>query len=147
MKRSFPFCFFLLSAVAFGQQYSIDWAKIPAGGGTSTNAAYQISGTIGQQDAGGSMAGGSYVITGGFWAFLAAAPTLGGPTLRIGLTGTNTMVVTWPAPSTGFTLQHNSELASGNWSEVTNTVNMVGNENQVIVMRPVRTEFYRLGRQ
>jgi hypothetical protein len=47
----------LLPAIDFAQQYSIDWYKI-AGGGTSTGATYQVSGTIGQHDAGGPMTGG-----------------------------------------------------------------------------------------
>jgi len=40
--------------------YSIDWYKIAGGGGTSTSATYQVTGTIGQPDAGGAMTGGNY---------------------------------------------------------------------------------------
>ena len=56
---------------ALGQSYSIDWYKIAGGGGTSTGATYQVSGTIGQPDAGGAMSGGNYSLTGGFWSLIA----------------------------------------------------------------------------
>ena len=125
------------------QQYSIDWYKIAGGGGTSTGAVYQVTGTIGQPDASGAMTGGSYSLTGGFWA-LYAVPTPGAPTLRIFLTPTNTAVVAWPYPSTGFTLQVNTNLATANWSAAGGTVNVVGSENQVIVSPPTGNRFYRL---
>ena len=45
---------------AWGQSYSIDWYRISGGGGTSTGATYQVSGAIGQPEAGGAMSGGQY---------------------------------------------------------------------------------------
>jgi hypothetical protein len=46
------YSFLLVSLVSlFAQSYSIDWYKIAGGGGTSTGATYQVSGTIGQPDA------------------------------------------------------------------------------------------------
>ena len=50
------------------QTYSIDWYKVAGGGGTSTGGVYSVSGTAGQQDAGGPMTNGQYSVTGGFWA-------------------------------------------------------------------------------
>ena len=61
----------LLSLRASGQSYSIEWYKIAGGGGTSTGAVYSVSGTIGQQDAGGPMSGANYSMIGGFWAVFA----------------------------------------------------------------------------
>ncbi len=55
-----------LSTRADGSSYTIDWHKIQGGGGTSTNAAYQITGTIGQPDASGVAAGGGYILAGGY---------------------------------------------------------------------------------
>src|SRR5215469_9329583 len=92
------------------QSYSIDWYKISGGGGTSSNGQYTVSGTIGQHDAGGPMTGGNYSLTGGFWSLLSVVQTLGSPTLRIFLTSSNTAVVAWPAPSTGFTLQMSTSV-------------------------------------
>src|ERR1035438_4556721 len=61
----------LLAFSAHAQPYSIDWYKIAGGGGTSTGAVYQVTGTIGQHDAGGPMTGGNFSLTGGFWALYA----------------------------------------------------------------------------
>src|SRR5882762_3251591 len=91
---------------ARAQTYSIDWSTIDGGGGTSTGGVYTVSGTIGQPDA-GRMSGGNFTLDGGFWGIIAAVQTPGSPLLRIVLTTTNTAVVAWPAPSTGFALQQN----------------------------------------
>jgi hypothetical protein len=133
----------LFALSAWAQPYSVDWHKISAGGGTSTNGQYSLSGTIGQHDASGPMTGGNYALVGGFWA-LYAVQTPGAPLLRIFLTTTNTAVVAWPYPSTGFTLQVNTNLATTNWSAAGGTVNVVGSENQVMVSPPIGNRFYRL---
>ncbi len=126
------------------QNYSIDWFKVAGGGGASTNGQYSINGSIGQHDAGVPMTGGTYSITGGFWSLLAAAQTPGAPLLSIRLTGTNTAIIYWPASSTTFTLQQNSNTGVPNWGSVTNAVNVVGGQCQVIVSPPVGNQFYRL---
>ena len=47
--------------------YAIDWSTADGGGVMhSTGGAYELSGTIGQPDA-GEMSGGDYSLTGGFW--------------------------------------------------------------------------------
>jgi hypothetical protein len=59
----------LLSGVsaAIAQYYAIDWYTIDGGGDMfSAGGSYELSGTIGQADA-GEMSGGSYSLTGGFW--------------------------------------------------------------------------------
>ena len=71
----------LQPSTASAQPYSIDWYKIAGGGGTSTGGTYQVSGTIGQPDAGGPMTGGNYSFTGGFWALISVVQTPGAPTL------------------------------------------------------------------
>ncbi len=136
----------LISAVSFvalGQNYSIDWSTIDGGGGTSTGGVYLVSGTIGQPDA-GTMSGGNYTLTGGFWGIVAAVQTPGAPLLRVVHTATNTVVVAWPSPSTGFTLQQNSDLTSGTWSDTTTPPIVVGAEKQVIINPPAGNRFYRL---
>ena len=126
------------------QSYSINWYTIDGGGGTSTGGVYSVSGTIGQPDASTQpMTGGNYSVTGGFWS-LFAVQTPGAPVLRIFLTQTNTAVVAWPAPSTGFLLQQNTNLATTNWVTVTNIPIVVGSENHVIVNPPTGNRFYRL---
>ena len=47
--------------------YSVEWRTIDGGGEmSSTGGDYELSGTIGQPDA-GQMVGGAYNLTGGFW--------------------------------------------------------------------------------
>jgi hypothetical protein len=125
------------------QSYSIDWYKISGGGGTSSNGQYSVSGTIGQHDAGGPMVGGNYSLTGGFWSMLAAVQSVGSPTMRIFLTSSNTAVVAWPASSTGFNLQQNTDLKTAGWVSSGSPI-VVGSENQVVITPPAGREFFRL---
>ncbi len=132
----------LLAAQAVhAQTYSIDWYKIAGGGGTSTGATYQVSGTIGQHDAGGAMTGGSYSLTGGFWAIY-AVQTAGLPNLTITAAG-NSVIVSWP--NTGsYTLQQNNNLAGGSWSTSGYTINTANGTNSITVTPPTGNLFFRL---
>jgi hypothetical protein len=57
----------LAIAVSANAQFEIPWSTVDNGGAMrSTGGAFQLSGTIGQADA-GTLAGGSFVLTGGFW--------------------------------------------------------------------------------
>lgn len=51
--------------------FEIDWYTVDGGGGTSSGGGFVLEGTIGQPDA-GTMSGGTFELTGGFWA--AATP-------------------------------------------------------------------------
>src|SRR6516164_922401 len=82
-------------AVTRAQNFSIDWFKIAGGGGTSTNSQYSLSGTIGQHDAGGPMAGGNYSLAGGFWSLISVVQIPGAPALTITRSGTS-VIVSWP---------------------------------------------------
>jgi hypothetical protein len=126
------------------QSYSIDWFTIDGGGGTSTGGVYSVSGTIGQPDA-SKMSGGNFSIDGGFWGIIAALQTFGAPLLSIARTTTNTVAVFWPSPSTGFTLQQNTNsVSSVNWSNVATTPSDDGATKTVIVNPPTGNRFYRL---
>src|ERR1019366_6830439 len=120
------------------QQYSIDWYKVADGGGVSTNAPYQLSGTIGQQDASSAMTGGNYSLTGGFWS-LYALQTPGAPLLTITFSG-NQAIVSWPLSVTGWTLQTNNNLSTGTWG---NYLGPVVN-NSATVTSKVGNLFFRL---
>lgn len=140
-----PPCVLLLALCcqAFGQ-YSIDWSTIDGGGGTSTGGVYSVSGTIGQPDA-GTMSGGNYTLQGGFWGIIAAVQTPEAPFLAVFRTTTNTVAVTWPSPSTGWTLQQNaSSISSVNWSNVTGGITEDGTTKTLIVNPPAGNRFYRL---
>jgi hypothetical protein len=126
------------------QSYSIDWSTIDGGGGTSTGGVYSVSGTIGQPDA-GTMSGGNYTLQGGFWGVIAAVQTPDAPLLSILHTTTNTVAVSWPSPSTGWTLQVNTNSVSSlNWSNVTSGIQDDGATKTLIVNPPAGNRFFRL---
>lgn len=131
---------------ARGQSYSIDWFKISGGGGTSSAGQYEVSGTIGQHDAGGPLTGGTYSLVGGFWSPLVLIQTAGAPELSIFLTATNTAVISWPRPSTGWSLQQNSDLKTSNWVSPTQTVNHDASNNFIVVSSIGGNQFYRLSK-
>lgn len=68
------------------------------------------------------------------------------PALTITPSGSG-VVVSWPAEFTGFVLQETSDLTTTNWVGVTNSVNVVGGENQVLISSPAGNNFYRLRSQ
>ncbi len=77
MKRSRLFAFVLavtfavrLTAVAVpltGDDFDLSWHSIDGGGGTSIGGGFDLSGTIGQPEAGAVMFGGDFELRGGFW--------------------------------------------------------------------------------
>lgn len=134
----------LLCPSVRAQSYSLDWFTIDGGGGTSTGGVYSVSGTIGQPDA-GHMSGGAFSLDGGFWGIIAAVQTPGAPLLALRRTSTNTVAVSWPSPSTGFTLQQNTNgLAAVNWSNILATPTDDGTTRTLIVNPPTGNRFYRL---
>jgi len=138
----------LLSACclpAIGQQYSVNWFKVAGGGGTSTGGMYQVSGTIGQHDAGGPMTGGQYSLTGGFWSVITAIQTPGAPLLAISLNAQlSTVTVSWPASAGGFVLQQNSDLTTPNWINSGLPVTTNGATESVTISPPTGNLFLRL---
>jgi hypothetical protein len=144
VRRSLVLALALAAVGVRAQSYSIDWSTIDGGGGTSTGGVYSVSGTIGQPDAGPAMTGGSFSVTGGFWSLLSVLQTPGSPTLRIFFTGTNTAVVYWPSPSTGFNLQQSGLLPGTNWVASGETVNDNGTNKYIIVSPPTGNRYYRL---
>jgi hypothetical protein len=115
--------------------------KISGGGGTSTGATYQVSGTIGRLDASGPMTGGSYSLTGGFWS-LHAVQTPGVPTLYISHSG-DTVTLFWQDVS-GWSLQQNNNLAlPANWS-ASGGVTTSNGTNYLNISSPAGNLFFRL---
>ena len=133
---------FVAAASSQAQSYSIDWHTVDGGGGTSTGGAYSISGTIGQPDA-GVVSGGIYSLAGGFWGIIAVQIS-NGPFLTVLRTTTNTVLVSWPSPSTGFTLQQVGNLNLTNWIAPPEIVTDNGTNKFIIVNPPAGNRFYRL---
>ena len=135
--------FLLLVCHSAFAQYSIDWFTVDGGGGTTSAGLYEISGTIGQPDA-GSVSAGNYVIEGGFWSDLEAVPEPGPPGLAIELVSPGVILITWPAPSTGYVLQQSTNLTTTNWLAVTNPPMVVNGEMLITVLPNVGNRYYRL---
>jgi hypothetical protein len=128
-------------------QYEIDWHTLDGGGGTSVGGVYSLSGTAGQSDA-GTLSGGTFVLTGGFWGGAASAPTPGAPALAVGLVSAHAVVVSWPAPASGWQLEWTSTLDGEPSPWVTLPPPYGSNATQVFVTEPlsVSKKFYRLRR-
>src|SRR5262245_21181354 len=67
------FVVILIGASVMAQQlnaggYDLSWNTIDGGGGMSTGGTFEVSGTIGQPDAGSVLSGGSFAVSGGFWS-------------------------------------------------------------------------------
>jgi hypothetical protein len=128
---------------AGAQPYSINWFKVAGGGGTSTGGSYSLSGTVGQQDA-GKMTGGQYGLVGGYWSVISVVPTTDSPQLNIRLTTTNTAVVYWQSPSSGFILQQKTNVTDLNWITAPQVVTDDGTNRSIVVNPPAGRLFYRL---
>ena len=123
------------------QSYSIDWYKIAGGGGTSSNGTYVVSGTIGQADA-GSMSGGNYSLTGGFWSLISLVQTPRAPILKITYSGGNA-IVSWQLPASGFLLENNPVCATNGWSTVSQSFYATnGSTVSVTVAPPLNGQRY-----
>jgi hypothetical protein len=134
----------VLVFAARGQSYTIDWFKVSGGGGASTGSIYSVSGTIGQQDAGQRSQAGNFSVVGGFWSFL-AVQTPGAPFLTIRGTATNSVIVLWPSPSAGWSLQQNASLTSSiGWTIPGEVVSDDGINKFIVVKTTADTRFYRL---
>ena len=147
MKKQILILCLLTSAFclqAWAQDYSIDWFKIAGGGGTSTGGVYSVFGTIGQSDASGALTGGNYSLTGGFWSLVSVVQTSGAPLLTITRSG-NSVTVSWPSPSTGWTLQQNSNLATTNWS-ASGGVSDDGTNKSLTITPATGNLFFRLAK-
>jgi hypothetical protein len=142
MKRIFIGVLVGSTALAALGQYSIDWFKVSGGGGTSTGGTYQVSGTIGQHDAGGPMSGGAYSVTGGFWSLVAPVQTPGAPTLYISHAG-SIVTVYWQAVS-GWNLHQDNNLGNTNGWSASGGVTTSGGTNYLTVTPPAGNLFFRL---
>jgi hypothetical protein len=67
------------------------------------------------------------------------------PSLGIRRTTTNTIAVSWPSPSTGWTLQQNTDgIITANWSNITSGIFDDGTARTFVVSPPSGTHFFRL---
>jgi hypothetical protein len=129
-----------------GGGFDLSWSKVAGGGGTSTGGVYAVSGTVGQHDAGGPMTNGQYSVLGGFWGVIAAVQTPGAPLLSVMRTGTNTVVVSWPLPASGWKLQATTNLliTGSVWTEIPPPYSTDATSLYFVEPTPTGSKFYRL---
>jgi len=148
MKQKFPLVCVLLALasvlVVGAQNYSINPSVIPGGGGASSNAQYSVTGSIGQLGAGSVSSGGNYSVTGGFWALISVVQTTNAPAL--GITHTSgAVVISWPTPSSSWTLQQNTNLAvASGWVTSSYPVNTTNGVSSITITSATGNLFFRL---
>lgn len=141
----------LVSGVGFGQSFTLDWARVAGGGGTSTDGFYALSGTIGQPEAGRTLSGGIYSITGGaqFESDGSAPPV----TLRIVAVhvlnpgnSPEMQIIVEGTPGHAFQLQFASALAPAiTWSDLGAEASASGEGRvEFIDPGPPSVRFYRI---
>jgi hypothetical protein len=126
-----------------GGQFDLSWSTVDGGGGTSTGGQFSLSGTIGQPDAGVTLASGPFSLTGGFWSFLSIVQTPGAPLLKIKLVGANA-IVSWPLNTSGFFLQETPALGTPVWNSTLQQVVDTATEHTVTVPASSSMKSFRL---
>jgi hypothetical protein len=126
------------------QQYSIPWFTVDGGGGTATNAAYSLTGTLGQPDA-GFMSGGGFTLVSGFWGIVAPVQTPGAPNLSISRLN-NSIRLTWPGAADGWLLQTTTNLLATTmqWTDLPPPYQTQGTNTLFTEPWPHTNRFYRL---
>jgi hypothetical protein len=78
-------------------QHEISWFSVGGGGGHASGGGYELTGTLGQPDA-GMLTGGDYTLGGGFWA--------GGATSVVGVRDAEPMAFRLEGPSPNPLVHH-----------------------------------------
>jgi hypothetical protein len=135
------FLLFLLSLATLHAQYVVHSWAVAGGSGASSGGSYRVTGSIGPSDAGAAMAGGDYLVVGGYWAAVAVDPGLA-PTLAIEMSAPGELRITWAPDLPGWVLQERSSLLSpSEWVTIP-----TGTANPTAIQADDATKFYRLMR-
>jgi hypothetical protein len=127
------------------QGFNLDWCAVPAGGGTSAGGSYVLSSIFGQPFGGGTY-GANYSVETGFAGIVENLEPTGFPFLRIALTGSNGVLILWPASATGWVLQQSSTLdaSAADWTDVNAQVVVNGADNTATLPLVAGNRYYRL---
>ena len=142
LRRWFVMVPFLMVAMAGAQNFSIDFFTIDGGGGTSTGGEYELTGTIGQSDA-GVLEAGEFSLIGGFWGI----SIIQGPPFSIQKLPDSSVRVFWSAPGTGLFLEETSSLGApfpSSWAPLLTPYNTNGMEISITIPASEAMKFYRL---
>ena len=121
--------------------YDLSWHTVDGGGGTGSGGVFTVTGTIGQPAAGGPLVGGTFAVTGGFWALPLTVQTGETPTLSITPLAPGQTRISWEPDTAGFVLQETSSLLPANWVN-----SPTGATNPVSLPVTIHTQFYRLSK-
>jgi hypothetical protein len=130
--------------------FELPWTTLDGGGGACAGGGFSLHGTIGQPDAGAPMSGGGFTLTGGFWGGSASVPPASAPrmSIRLGVptNGVNTVILTWPHPSTGYVLQQtaNMNAPADRWTDVTQSPTVNGAHQEVTLLATGQFCLFRL---
>lgn len=133
----------LVACGASAQNYSLGQRTINPGGGTSANGPYAMAATVGQPLASAASASGPYSALSGFGALYLLQST-NAPRLEIRRTATNTVLISWPSPSTGWALRQTTNVKTGTWVAPAEPVGDDGAVKFIVVSPPTGNRYYRL---
>lgn len=102
----------LVASNLLAQPFSVPSYSIAGGGGTSSAGRYSVTGTLGPFDA-GTLTGGSFRLSGGFWGEELARLEPPRPRLTIAWASHDRVLIAWPAWAVGWTLERNSDVIGG----------------------------------
>jgi hypothetical protein len=126
--------------------FSVDYFVISAGGGTSANGGFSVTGVVGQPVNPNQITGGMFTIETGFASVTATIQLLDGPvTLRINQQG-GLVKISWPATTQAeFVLETTSQLGDpSSWQPVELTPLIVGPDKIVTIGAGPGPAFFRL---
>ena len=130
--------------------YTMDWHTFEGGGRTSSSAAFTLSGSIGQPDA-GVRSGGAVVLVSGFWGILGVSeepPHPPGFDTYLNLTRSNyAIVISWPNKDPDWRLEYTSRLGTtetNTWTLIPAPYPTNATDCIVTERAPAGNRFYRL---
>ena len=134
-----------LASAQSGGGLSITGSVIAGGGGSCAGGGFTLNSAIGQPEA-GATSGGGFSATGGFVP--GASGSGPAPRLSVRIGAANTVILSWPNPSTGFVLEQATDInasASG-WTSVSQSPVVVGANREVALSAEGARRFFRLRR-
>lgn len=128
---------------ATAQYATLGSASVGSGGGTSAGGVYSARSSVGQTAASQAASGGPYSTISGFGALYLLQST-NAPWLEIRRTATNTVLISWPSPSTGWALRQTTNVKTGTWVAPAEPVGDDGAVKFIVVNPPTGSRYYRL---
>lgn len=134
------------STRSFGVDFAVDRSVISSGGGTSTNGAFSITGTLGQPDAGPRLTGGVFTVDGGFWGAVTLQQTPGAPLLTLQhLKVSGTLFFSWPITAESYVLDSSPLVGpAASWTPVSASVQLDGQHRTVTLPQQPGQRYFRL---